>query len=91
MLSTLMSSIASLSSEIALMSVDADGADDGDDGFADDASAFSIVSIAGDVKADSAWMTPSPFVFAALFLLSFLPVAVDMICLMRFVVLLCRC
>jgi len=89
-LSTSMSSIASLSSDMALTSVDADGADDGDDGFADDASSFSIVSIAGDVIADSAWMTLSPFISVLLSRLS-LSVAVDMICLMHFVVLLCRC
>ena len=64
-LSTSMSSIAFLLSNIALTSVDADGTDYEDDGFADDASSFSIISIAGDVIADLAWLTPSPFVSAS--------------------------
>ena len=109
-LSAWVSSIALLLSDIDLRSVDAVGADDGDADFADDASSFSTVSIAGDVLAALALLAHSPFVSAsgsaiiadststtlppfvlASFLRLSLPVAVDMICLMLFVVLLCRC
>ena len=110
MLSALVSSIASLLSDIVLRSVDADGADDGDVDVVVDAPFFSTSLIAGDVLAELAWLAHSPFVSAsapaviadspwmmlfsfvfASFSRLFLPIAVDMICLMPFVVLLCRC